>query len=174
MVDPRSFWSTCFTHTGGLVITLCESYDILTNYHACIAMPTCCRCVPAILGWPWPLFFLYPRSCLTWMIFFTNFTDGFHFVCITLQMLCIFNKLYFQQIVCTSVHDIDVYFLFMCTNMLGLELWARDIPVSTGACYLPRRRRPGTGELLGTFRSRRTSVVRIKIIYRCPWRRDNI
>ena len=44
-----------------------KSYDLSTNYHVCIALPTWCRYAPLILFWPWPLFNLFPRSCLTWI-----------------------------------------------------------------------------------------------------------
>ena len=51
--------------------TLCvaptKSYNFSTNYHACMAMPKWCRCAPPMLFRLWPLFSLFPRSCLTWI-----------------------------------------------------------------------------------------------------------
>ena len=59
--------------------TLCaahsKSYGFSTNYHACMAKPTWCRCAPPILFCPWPPFNLFPRSCLTW-IFVINLSWG--------------------------------------------------------------------------------------------------
>ena len=58
--------------------TLCaapsKSYAFSTNYYACIAQPTWCRCAPPILFWPWPVFNVFPRPCLTvdphWQVWF--------------------------------------------------------------------------------------------------------
>ena len=41
-----------------------KSHAFSTNYHACIAMPTWHRCAPPILFWHWPLFNLFPSSCI--------------------------------------------------------------------------------------------------------------
>ena len=46
-----------------------KSHAFSTNYHACIAMPTWCRCSPPILFWHWPPFNLFPGSCITWIFF---------------------------------------------------------------------------------------------------------
>ena len=53
--------------------TLC----LFNNYHACIAMPTWCRCAPPILFLPGLLFRLnlVQRSCLSW-ICMTNLLMG--------------------------------------------------------------------------------------------------
>ena len=37
-----------------------KSHAFSTNYHACIAMPTWCRCAPPILFWPGPPYNLLP------------------------------------------------------------------------------------------------------------------
>ena len=66
--------STYFLHQSSLRGTiLCaatsKSYKISTNYHACIVMLTWCRCDLLFLFWTWHLFNLFPRSCLTWILF---------------------------------------------------------------------------------------------------------
>ena len=97
-----------FTGTT-LCVTLNKSYDISTNYRACIAMSTWCRCAPPILFWPWPLFNLFPRSCLTW-IFLIDYHWG--------VPLCVqrpAKAMTFQQIIVhvwQCPHDVDVYLLF--------------------------------------------------------------
>ena len=71
---PRSCLTWIFFRRSSLMGTTLraapsKSYAFLTNYHACIAMPTWSRCVPPILCWPWPPYNLLPRSCLTWNFF---------------------------------------------------------------------------------------------------------
>ena len=63
-----------FTGTT-LCAALSKRYDFSTNYHACMAMPTWCRCGPPILFWPWPLFNLFPRSYLI-LIFLIDLNWG--------------------------------------------------------------------------------------------------
>ena len=71
------FWGWSFaesgTHQRRLIMKIHVKHDIWnklrcsTNYHACIAMSTWCRCAPPILFWPWHPFYLFSRSCLTWI-----------------------------------------------------------------------------------------------------------
>ena len=89
-----------------------KSYAFSTNYHACIAMPTWPRCVPAILFWPWPPYNLFPRSCLTW-IFSVNF---YWWVQLCVQRPA--KSMPFQQIIMHALqcqHDLNVHLLFILT-----------------------------------------------------------
>ena len=102
-INPSHFTGTT------LCAALRKSYDFSTNYHACMAMPTWCRCEPPILFWHWPPFNLFPRSCLTW-IFLIDLHWG--------VPLCVQRSgkaMTFQQIImhvwqCT--YDVDVNLLF--------------------------------------------------------------
>ena len=86
-----------------------KSHAFSTNYHACIAMPTWCRCAPPILFWPWPPYNLLPRSCLTWIFF----VDPHWWVPLCLQRPA--KAMPFQQISMHALqcqHDLDVHLLF--------------------------------------------------------------
>ena len=121
-----------------------KSHAFSTNYHAYIAMPTWHRCAPPILLWHWPLFNLFPSSCVT-LIFFV---DSHWWVPLRVQYPTIYMP--FRQIIMYILqcpHDIHVLVHLCCfelhkfllcshaANMPHLELWARDIPVLTGACF---------------------------------------
>ena len=105
----------CLDWSSLIGTTLCaapsKSYYFSTNYHACIAIPTCCRCTPLILFWPSPPFNLFPRLCLSW-IFFINL--------LWLVPLCVQHpakSMTFQQIVLHVLkfpHDVDVHLIFLC------------------------------------------------------------
>ena len=103
-----------FTGTT-LFAALGKIYDFSTNYHACMAMPTWCRCAPRILFWLWPPLNLDFVIDLHWGV-----------------PLCVqypAKAMTFQQIIMhvwQYPHDVDVHLIF---------------------CYLPRRRRPGTGDI---------------------------
>ena len=105
---PRSCITSIFFVDHHWWVPLCVQH-LATNYHTCIAMPTWRRCSPPILFWPWPLYNLLPRSCLT-SIFFL---DPHWWVPICLQ--CPVNAMPFQQISMHALqcqHDIDVQLLF--------------------------------------------------------------
>ena len=102
-----------FRHTLG--VPLCvhaapsKSYAFSTNYHACIAMPTWPRCAPPILCWPWPPYNLFPRSCLTWIVFI----HPHWWVPLCVQRPT--KAMPFQQIIMNALqcqHDLDVHLLF--------------------------------------------------------------
>ena len=91
---------------------LSKSYAVSTNYYVCIAMPIWHRwhrCAPPILFWPWRLYNLHPRWCLTWIVF-----DDPHWW-VPLCVQCPAKAMPFQQIVMHALqcqHDIDVHLLF--------------------------------------------------------------
>ena len=86
-----------------------KSYAFSTHNHACIAMPTWCRCAPPILFWPLPPNNLLLRSCLIWILY----VDPHWWVPLCLQ--CPAKAMPFQQIVMRALqcqHDVDVHLLF--------------------------------------------------------------
>ena len=86
-----------------------KSHASSTNYHACIAMPTWRRCAPPILFWPWPPYYLLPRSCLTWIFF----VDPHWWVPLCVQHPA--KAMTFKQIIMHALqckHDVDVHLLF--------------------------------------------------------------
>ena len=90
-----------------------KSHAFSTNYHACIAMPTWRRCAPPILYWPWPPYYLLPRSCVTWIFF----VDPHWWVPLWLQRPA--KAMPFQQIIMHALqcqHDLDVHLLF-CVDL---------------------------------------------------------
>ena len=82
-------------HTADITIWRLCRWRFSTNYHACIVMPTWYRCAPSILFWPWPPYYLLPRSCLTW-IFFCRFSLMGTTLCAasSKKKLCLFNKIF--------------------------------------------------------------------------------
>ena len=86
-----------------------KMYAFSTSYHACIAMPTWCRCTSPILFRPWPPYNMLLRSCLTSIFFVVP-----HWW----VPLCVQHPakvMPFQQIIMHALqyqHDIDVHLLF--------------------------------------------------------------
>ena len=105
-----------------------KSHAFSTNYHACIAIPTWCRCAPPILFWHWPPYNLLPRSCLTWIFF----VDPHWWVPLCVQ--CPAKAMYmpFKQIIMhalQSQHDVDVHLLF-CFD-IDLHITCSQLHVSS-------------------------------------------
>ena len=91
-----------------------KSHSFSTNYHACIAMPTCCRCALPILSWHWPPFNLFPSSCITWIFF----VDSHWWVPLCVQ--CPTNSMPFStnyQDYFAMPHDIYMYTYFVLTSI---------------------------------------------------------
>ena len=99
-----------------------NGYAFSTNYHACIAMPTWCRCALPILFWPWPPFNLFPSSFITW-IFFSDPQWVYHFACSA------FSANYHVYVAMLTCY-IYMYFLFCfdfninltCPKAMGFNL----------------------------------------------------
>ena len=108
---PRSCLTCIFFCRSSLIGTTwraapSKSYAFSTNYHACIAMPTWPRSAPPILCWPWPPYNLFPRSCVTWILF----VDPHWWVSLCVQRPA--KAMPVQQIIMHALqcqHDLDVH-----------------------------------------------------------------
>ena len=104
-----SGWSVLPSVRPSILPSVRHALGVSTHYHACIAMPTWCRCAPPILFWLWPPYSLLPRSCLTWILF----VDPHWWVPLCVQRPG--NTMHFQQIIMHALqcqHDVDVHLLF--------------------------------------------------------------
>ena len=98
-------------------------------YHACIPMPTWCRCSPPILFWHWPPCNLFPSSCITWIFF----VDSFWWVplCVQHPTICMpFRQIVMYILQCP--HDIHVH--LFCFDLHKFLLRSRTATCPTLNC----------------------------------------